>query len=62
MLPEIWGKYCWTFIHLLTLEYPEFPTQADKENYKEYFESLQKVLPCEKCRNNLETHLKKISS
>lgn len=59
MLPEIWGKYCWNFIHLITLEYPENPSIEDKKKYYEYFFALQKILPCEKCRNNLKRHLNK---
>lgn len=59
MLPEIWGKYCWNFIHLITLEYPENPTTEDKVKYYEYLFALQKILPCEKCRNNLKHHLRK---
>jgi len=59
MSPEIWGKYAWIFLHMVTLDYPENPTDADKQNYYEYFHSLQFVLPCAKCRYNLTHHLKK---
>lgn len=60
MLPEIWGKYGWNFLHLVTMGYPEYPTQQDKENYYNYFYYLQFVLPCSKCRKNMSDHLKKI--
>lgn len=59
MLPEIWGQYAWNFIHLVTLDYPDNPTDIDKQNYYEFFNTLQNVLPCAKCRNNLSHHLKK---
>jgi hypothetical protein len=58
MLPDIWGRYAWNFLHLVTLGYPEYPTAEDKENYYNYLHYLQYVLPCAKCRNNLSVHLK----
>jgi hypothetical protein len=59
MLPEIWGKYAWNFLHLVTLDYPDHPTEEDKQNYHNFFNSLKFVLPCAKCRYNLSHHLKK---
>lgn len=58
MKPEIWGKYCWTFIHLIALEYPDNPNKDDKQRYYNYFIALQQILPCNKCRKNLGNHLK----
>lgn len=59
MLPDIWGKHAWNFLHLVTLSYPINPSPADKQNYYNFFTNLQYVLPCEKCRNNMTKHLKK---
>ena len=59
MLPEIWGKCAWKFLHMVTMDYPENPTNEDKQNYYEFLNSLQNVLPCGKCRNNMKQHLKK---
>lgn len=59
MLPEIWGKCAWNLIHLVTLDYPENPSDIDKQNYYDFFYSLRYILPCAKCRNNLSNHLKK---
>lgn len=57
MSPDIWGKYAWLFIHFVTMGYPENPTDEDKQRYYEYFQTLQYVLPCKKCRNNMSKHL-----
>jgi len=59
MLPNIWGKYGWDFWHLVTLGYPEKPTEENKRQYRQYFYSLQYVLPCTKCCRNMTYHLKK---
>ena len=57
MLPEIWGKYGWDFIHLVTVDYPLNPTDNDKQHYYQFFQNLQYILPCEKCRKQLSQHL-----
>lgn len=59
MLPEVWGPWAWKFLHTITLDYPEYPTDSDRQSYYQYFHSLQYVLPCEKCRMNLKHHLNK---
>jgi hypothetical protein len=58
MKPEIWGKYGWCFFHLVTLGYPEHPTEKDKKKYYSYIKCLRDVLPCDKCKKNLRKHLK----
>jgi hypothetical protein len=55
--PNRWGKHLWRFGHYLTLAYPDNPTDEDKQNIKDFFTLLQKVLPCEKCRLNYSKHL-----
>jgi hypothetical protein len=59
MSPEIWGKYGWNFIHLVTLGYPDNPIESDKKHYYDFFSSLQYVLPCAKCRHNFSQHFRK---
>lgn len=59
MLPEIWGRTAWNFIHIVTLGYPDDPSEQDKINYYNFFQDLQYVLPCAKCRQNLAEHMQK---
>jgi hypothetical protein len=59
MKPEIWGKPLWVSFHLITVAYPENPTEKDKNHYYVYINSLKYVLPCDKCKKNLKDHLKK---
>lgn len=57
MLPIIWGGKVWDVVHIITLGYPEYPTEEDKKNYYKFFYELQFVLPCEKCRNHYTQNL-----
>tara|TARA_B100001094_G_C17557426_1_gene496712 strand:+ start:25 stop:486 length:462 start_codon:yes stop_codon:yes gene_type:complete len=58
MDPRIWGPPAWTFLHSVTLAYPDNPTETDRTNYGKFFNNLQPVLPCLKCSNNYLTHIK----
>jgi len=55
--PAIWGPHGWKFMHYVTLGYPDNPTPSDKQNYKDYFISLQMILPCAKCAQNYKRNL-----
>lgn len=57
MRPDIWGPMTWTLLHSITLEYPDTPTEENKTNIKNFISSFGKVLPCEKCRINFDSHL-----
>ena len=39
MDPRIWGPPAWTFLHSVTLAYPDNPTETDRTNYKKFFNS-----------------------
>jgi hypothetical protein len=55
MEPNIWGPAGWTFLHSITFQYPEEPTDIDKRKYFTFFHSLKNVLPCPTCREHYET-------
>ena len=58
MEPNIWGPGAWTFLHSITLNYPNHPTLNQKKIYSDFFNLLGKVLPCMKCQYNYQEHLK----
>ena len=58
--PKIWGPSAWKFIHTIALSYPDNPTPFDKENYKNFFLSLKKILPCDKCRYHYNENIKNL--
>ena len=59
MEPNIWGPTGWTFLHSITFQYPEEPTDLDKRKYFTFFNSLKNVLPCPTCREHYETNFEK---
>lgn len=56
--PSLWGSSAWRFMHYITLSYPDNPTKQDKQNIYTFFIVTQKLLPCEKCRNEFDNKLK----
>jgi hypothetical protein len=59
-LTSVWGPAMWHTLHTMSFNYPVNPTQEDKEHYRDYVLSLQYVLPCKYCRQNLKTNLKQM--
>jgi hypothetical protein len=57
-LTSVWGPALWHSLHIMSFNYPVNPTQEDKEHYRDYILSLQHVLPCKYCRQNLKTNFK----
>jgi hypothetical protein len=49
---NIWGPPAWTFLHTVSFNYPDNPTDQDKQNYFNFFNSLKHVLPCDKCKKH----------
>jgi hypothetical protein len=54
---ELWGSEGWHFIHFICLNYPEQPTETDKNKYKQFFELLPVVMPCPPCGYHFEQNL-----
>ena len=56
---NVWGPSAWTFLHTITYNYPENPTDNDKKNYHNFFMNLQHVLPCKKCQAHYTENIQK---
>ena len=59
MEPEIWGPGAWTFLHTITLNYPQNPSEDDKQNHKDFFHNLKNVIPCPNCKEHYNINLQK---
>lgn len=57
MQPEVWGPPAWTFLHTITLNYPENPTIREKENYSTFFNLLSEILPCDRCKAHYKKNI-----
>ena len=57
-LTSVWGPLQWTFLHIMSFNYPVNPRPEDKKHYRDYVLNLQYVLPCKYCRINLTSNLK----
>ena len=58
MMVAIWGPMLWAVLHMISLNYPPEPTEEDIEHYYTFMLSLQHVLPCRSCRENMTENLK----
>lgn len=58
MVTTIWGPPLWHFLHTMSFNYPVEPTKTQKNNYKNFIVSLENILPCRHCRENLKKNFK----
>jgi hypothetical protein len=58
--PEVWGPFFWHTIHIAALGYSQQPTYSDKKAMREFFESLQTIIPCPICRTHYISHMGKM--
>jgi len=53
-IPSVWGGAAWKFLHIVALSYPQNPTTQQKQDYKQFFLSLDKILPCSACAEHFQ--------
>jgi hypothetical protein len=56
-----WGPSAWDYLHTLTFNYPENPTNDHKKYYYELFNNLRFTLPCKFCRESYNIFFKYIN-
>ena len=57
-LVSVWGPLMWTYLHIMSFNYPINPTEENKKHYRDFIINLQNVLPCKYCRMNLTNNFK----
>ena len=60
MLTTVWGPSLWHFLHTMSFNYPNNPTQEDKKHYMDFIFQLKYILPCKYCRINLKKNFKHV--
>lgn len=54
---NLWGPSMWRSIHIIALNYPFNPTDEQRVACRQFFESLQYMLPCSVCQKNFKQKL-----
>lgn len=57
MQPFIWGRHLWRACHYIALGFPSDADDTVRQQYKDFFLNLWKVVPCLKCGVNYQRHL-----
>jgi hypothetical protein len=60
MPPQIWGPIFWSTLHIASLAYSDKPSERQKRNMRNFYESMVDVLPCPICRQHYEDNLKEL--
>lgn len=66
MMTKVWGPPGWLFLHCLTFGYPYQIDEMNHEHfekknqYKQFFYYLGKVLPCKYCRESYDKYYKEL--
>ena len=47
---QYWGPKTWKLIHCVSQNYPNNPTELDKQYYTYFFHMIPYILPCKKCQ------------
>lgn len=55
--PETWGPHVWKVIHIFTTNYPDVPTEEEKQSCIQFFTALGDMLPCSKCTTHYKEYL-----
>ena len=56
--PTVWGKPTWMFLYCVAQTFPSTPSLQEKKKYKEFFYSLQWILPCKLCQHHYQQWIK----
>lgn len=59
--PCLWGPTIWHFLHIISFNYPEYPTYNEQMNMLSYLTFLGTVLPCPECRDHYVNNIKTVN-
>lgn len=58
MSPAVWGPIFWTTMHIVSLGYPQKPSEEEKAGAAAFYNSLASVIPCPICKTHYRKFLK----
>ena len=56
MDPKIWGPKLWFVSHSVAFNYPENPTENDKQTRKQWFALYKDIIMCDVCKQHYREH------
>jgi hypothetical protein len=57
MQTRVWGPAGWIFLHCIAQNYPQEPTDEQREQYRSFFRLVGNVLPCRYCRESYDVFI-----
>ncbi len=57
MQTHAWGPLLWTFLHIMSFNFPVKPSIRQRLHYWDFLTRLRHVLPCRHCRENMQRNL-----
>ena len=55
--PKTWGPSLWKFLHSMSVNYPENPSNQIQASARQYFYSLRHLLPCSVCQKHYNQYI-----
>jgi hypothetical protein len=52
-----WGPRLWYLLHKITYNYPENPTTTEQQYYLNYFNIIQRIIPCPYCAAHFKLYM-----
>jgi hypothetical protein len=53
-MTSLWGPLGWMTLHSISLLYPEYPSQADKQILKRYMDLFRETITCPHCQSHFK--------
>lgn len=60
MKQSTWGPTYWSFLHILSISFPDHPTAEQKTHFRQCLQHLSQIMPCEQCRTHMTTYLETV--
>ena len=57
VVENTWGPHFWETLHIISFNYPDNPTNAQKQAAWNFFNSLSFLLPCPVCCNHCSDYI-----
>ena len=54
---NVWGPQMWETMHTFSYTYPQNPTDSHKNGAKQFYESIEHVIPCSICKNHYNKYI-----